>query len=71
METYVTNGALNLHAATIDGATIVTSATDSDTQLSEAQVEGYITNGGSDLNPTTTLGVQTLLTNPDTRLVKC
>lgn len=100
VETYVTNGAIDLNAGTtIGGSAILTTITDSDTlaalgcsdgqvakyntissswscaadidtdtdtQLSESQVETYVTNGAIDLNAGTTIGGNSILTSADT-----
>lgn len=98
VETYITNGAIDLDAnTTIGGSAILTTITDSDTlaalgcsdgqvakynaissswscatdvdtdtQLSESEVETYITNGAIDLNSSTTIGGNSILTSADT-----
>lgn len=63
VETYITNGAINLAAnSTMGGATIVTTATDSNTQLSESEVETFVTNGALSLASGTTLNGATIVT---------
>ena len=62
VESFVTNGAIGLAAnLTMGGSTIVTTATDQNTQLSESEVETYITKVHSPASGTTLNG-QTIVT---------
>ena len=50
----------------VDASGVVVCATDADTHLSEAQVEGFVTNGALDLATGTTLGGGSVSTGPHT-----
>ena len=86
VETYITNGTVDLYAGTtLDGNSILTNADtltpewanlqnipsdiadgDDDTQLSESDVESFVTNGSVNLYAGTTLDGNSILTNADT-----
>ena len=63
VETYITNGAINLASnSKVNGSNIITTATDQNTQLSESEVETYITNASIGLASGSTMGGSTIVT---------